>query len=205
MKKTVLIIFVMMISAVSLTADTVLLKDGQEFQADVTVFDDFYLSVKLADGREISIPWTEVASIKHTTTMQSWLEETHITAGDSEVGTFVVPLSKDIAFQKALFPGLVIRGAGHNYAKDTNMGTSLLAAEIVSLFMMGLSVSEMLQPQEGSQASVVSQAVFYSGLAIFGGSWLYDLIFSGGAVEKFNRENFSTVQEIKTNEGGAGQ
>jgi flagellar biosynthesis protein FliR len=98
-----------------------------------------------------------------------------------------------------------MRGAGHFYAKDTNRGMSLLAAEIVSIFMMGLSVSEVIQPQEDSQATSVSRAVFYTGIAIFGGSWLYDVIFSGFAVDKFNNENNFLTQEKKDNAGSAGQ
>jgi hypothetical protein len=186
-------------------ADTITLKDEQQFEADVASFDDFYLSVTLTTGREASIPWNEVKSIKHTTTGSSWLEETHITPDDAEVGTLVVPLSKDAALMKSLFPGFAARGSGHFYAKDTNAGMSLLSAEIVSLIMMGLSVSELIQPQEGSQATVVSRVVFFTGLGIFTGSWLYDVIFSGGAVEKYNSEHTFLIQENNGNAGSSGK
>ena len=205
MKKIAAVVFLTAICAVSLKADIITLKDSQEFAADVAGFDSFYLAVSLTAGREISIPWREVRSIKHTTTGSSWLEETYITPEDAEVATLVVQLSEGTAFQRALFPGIAMHGAGHFYAKDTNMGMSLLAAEIVSLFMMGLSVSDIIQPQEDSQASSVSRAVFFTGLTIFGGSWLYDIIFSGGAAGKFNSENSFLTQEKKENAGSTGK
>lgn len=197
MRKIIIAFCSLFIFSVSLTADIITLKDGQEFQADVAGFDSFYLSVTLTAGQEVSIPWAEVRTIKHTTTGSSWLEETYMTPGDADVATFVVPLSKDIALQKSLFPGIGMHGAGHFYAKDTNMGMSLLSAEVVSLIMMGLSVSEIIKPEEGSQATDVSRIVFYTGFTIFGGSWLYDIIFSGAAVERFNSENKFIADEIK--------
>jgi hypothetical protein len=203
-KKISMLVFLVMLTA-SLTADIITLKDGQEFAADVAAYDKFYLTVKLSAGQEASIPWPEVRSVKHTTTEEDWLEQTHITQEDTEVATLVVPFSKDIAFQKALFPGIAMHGAGHFYARDKNMGMSLLSAEIVALIMMGLSVVELIQPEEGSQASNVSQVVFYTGLTIFGGAWLYDILFSGGAVEKFNNENKFLIQEKKEDAGSAGQ
>jgi hypothetical protein len=199
MKKILAVVFFAAMLAVSLKADIITLKDGQEFPADVAGFDSFYLSVSLTAGQEISIPWREVRAIKHTTTGSSWLEETHMTAEDAEVTTLVKPLSEGVAFQWALFPGIAMRGAGHFYASDTNMGMSLLAAEIVSLVMMGLSASEIIQPQADSQATAVSRGVFFTGLTIFGGSWLYDVIFSGGAAVKFNSENNFLLQEKKDN------
>jgi hypothetical protein len=204
MKKFLIIAFLPAILAVSLKADIITLKDSQEFQADVAGFDDFYLAVSLTASRAISIPWREVKAIAHTTTGSSWLEETHITPEDVDVVTLVKPLSGGMALQKAIFPGIAMHGAGHFYAKDTNRGMSLLAAEIVSLFMMGLSVSEVINPQDDSQSSV-SRAVFFTGLTVFGGSWLYDIIFSGSAVDKFNSENNFLIQEKKDNAGSAGQ
>lgn len=205
MKKTLVITFLIVLLAVSLHADVIMLKDSQEFAADVVSFDEFYLVVKLAEGQELSIPWIEVAGIKHTTTEPNWLEEIHITPEDTDVATLVVPLSKDVAFQKALFPGFAMHGAGHFYAKDKNTGMSVLSAEILSLILMGLSVAEIIQPEAGSQASFVSQIVFFTGLTVFGGSWLYDVIFCGGSVDKFNSENNFLIQEKKDNADSAGK
>lgn len=189
MMRKLLLAALLLGSSAVVMADTITLKDGQEFEADVADFDSYYLYLVIPGRDGISVPWPEVKSIRHTTTQENWIENNYITADETEVKTVAAPLSASLAMQKALFPGVAMRGAGHFYAKDTNMGMSLLSAEIVSLIMMGLSVSEMLQPQEGSQATVVSQAVFFSGLAIFGGSWLYDIIFSPAAVERLNKEN----------------
>jgi hypothetical protein len=211
MKKIAAIIFFIAVSTVSLSADIITLKDGQEFPADVTGYDNFYLNLtaypvtNTTGGLEVSVPWAEVESIKHTTTEPDWLLATHITPEEADVTTLVVPLSRDTAFLKSLFPGIAMHGAGHFYGRDKNTGMSLVSAEIVSLIMMGLSAAEIIQPEEGSQASTVSRIVFFSGLTVFCGSWLYDLVFSGGSVDRFNSDNKFLIQEKKNNDSGAGQ
>jgi hypothetical protein len=189
MKKFVLILLMTLVIAAAARADTITLKDDQEFAADVVSFDKFYLEVKLADGKDVSIPWAEVREVKHTTTPSNWLEETYITPEAVEVKTLIAPLSPSTAFFRALNPGILIHGSGHFYAKDTNMGMSLLSGEIVSLIVMGISLAEIMQPADNDESYTVSKVVMYCGVALFGGSWLYDLIFSGPAADRFNREN----------------
>lgn len=186
MKKILATALLALLFCVGLFADTIILKDEQMFEADVQTFDSFFLVLKLPNGNTASVPWGEVKYIKHTTTASSWLEETYMNGDDVEVTSMIVPRSPDIAMQRALFPGIVMHGAGHFYAKDTNMGMSLLSAEIVSLILMGISVNELLTPSDGNQASVMNQAVFFTGLTLFGGSWLFDVIFSGGAAVRYN-------------------
>jgi len=191
-----------MLVAALLCGDTITLKDEQVFEADVKGFDSYYLNVELTNGKTISIPWGEVRFIKHTTTASSWLEEEYMDAGDTDVTTLVAPLDPGVAFQKAVFPGIVMRGAGHFYAKDNNRGISLLSAEILSLIIMGMNAVDVLTHDENSQASGVTQAVFYGGLTIFVGSWLYDIIFAPGAAEEFNKnhEFYLDEPEKKTDE-----
>jgi len=193
--KNYIFLFILFFLFSNIFADIIILKDEQKFEADVLNFDEYYLNVKLKNNKEISIPWNEVSFIKHTTTPSSWLEETHMSSDDVDVKTLVVPLSPDTAFYKSLFPGIVWHGAGHFYAKDSNTGFSLLSAEIVSLAIITMSVNELLTPIKEGQTYNVSRIVFYTGLTLFTGSWLYDIIFSRGAVEKFNRENKFLAEE----------
>ncbi len=189
MKKIIGAVFVLFILSSGLFADTIILKDEQKFEADVISFDTYYLTVKLPNGVQTSIPWGEVRYIKHTTTPSSWLEEEYMSADDAEVSSLITPLYKDDAFQKAIFPGLVLHGAGHFYAKDQNTGLSLMSAEIVSLIIMGLSVQQFFAPAEPGYDYGVTKAVFISGVTIFSLSWLWDIIFAPQAVEKYNSEH----------------
>ncbi len=188
-------------------SDTVVLKDDQIFEADVLSFDSYYVVLKLQNNQEISLPWNEIKHIKHTTTPKNWMEDVYITSDDIEVSTLVSPLSTDIAFQKAIFPGLLIHGSGHFYARDQNTGYMLLSAEIVSLILMTISFSEIISPVTKDQSFNVTKVIFYSGLTVFGGTWLYDLIFSSGAVKGYNQENKDKflIKENKGNENSTGQ
>jgi hypothetical protein len=205
MEKTLITALLITVFASVISADTITLKDEQQFSADVKSFDKFFLVAKMADGQEISIPWKEVSSVSHTTTTESWLEETYMTAEPADVNTLVVPLSPGTAFFRALNPGILVHGSGHFYARDTNMGMSLLSAEIVSLIIMGISLAELATPVEQDQSYNVTKIVMYSGIVLFGGSWLYDLIFAGSAAERFNSENKFIMEGNSKDAGSPGK
>ncbi len=198
MKKTVLfaICAVFIFSAVS--ADKIILKDEQVFEADVTGFDEYYLEVTLENGKEISIPWAEVRYVKHTTTASSWLEETYMTDGDAEVKTYVSPLDPCVALQKAFFPGILTHGSGHLYARDEDRGISLLSAEILSVIIMGLSVMDVITHDADDRNTGITRGIFYGGLAVFTATWLYDIIFAPGAVKEFNEKHDFYLEEGET-------
>jgi hypothetical protein len=192
---------------IDLHSDTIVLKDDQTFEADVTGFDSYYLTIKLPDNRETSISWNEIKRINHTTTSKNWMEDIYITKDDAKVTTLVAPLVPDVSLRKAAFSGFFIHGAGHFYAKDQNTGFALLSAEIVSLILMGVSFSEMVSGNEKEQSYNVTQTIFYAGLVVFGGTWLYDMIFSQGAVKRYNQENKDKflIKEDKNHENSTGQ
>lgn len=174
---------------INIYSDTVVLKDDQIFEADVLSFDSYYLVLKLHNNQEISIPWNEIKYIKHTTTTKNWMEDIYITSDDIEVSTLVTPLLTNISLHKAIFPGFFIHGSGHFYAKDQKTGYMLLSMEIVSLILMSMSFSEIISPLKKDQSFIMTNVIFYSSLAIFFGTWLYDLIFSSQAVQRYNQEN----------------
>jgi len=156
------------------------------------------------DKNIISIPWSEVSSIKHTTTASSWLEETHITQNDVDVNTLVIPLSQDTAFSKSVFPGFLIHGAGSFYAKDKNTGMSLLSSEIAGLVLIAISGVQMLQPYDPSQNYSITYSMGGAGLALFFGSWLWDMIFCRGETEKYDSEHKFLING-GNNENSAGK
>jgi hypothetical protein len=45
----------------------------------------------------------------------------------------------------------------------------------------------------------------YSGIVLFGGSWLYDLIFAGSAAERFNSENKFIMEGNSKDAGSPGK
>ncbi|HPD19544.1 MAG TPA: hypothetical protein PLF61_07765 [Candidatus Goldiibacteriota bacterium] len=192
---------------IDLHSDTIVLKDDQTFEADVIGFDSYYVTLRLLNNIEVSIPWNEIRRINHTTTSKNWMEDVYITNDDAKVTTLVSPLSTGVALQKAAFPGFFIHGAGHFYAKDQNTGFTLLSAEILSLILMAVSFSEIVSGDEKNQSYNVQHAIFYSGLVVFGGTWLYDMIFSQGAVKRYNQENEDKflIKDDKNYENSTGQ
>jgi|GEM_PF-1056589 hypothetical protein len=179
-------------------ADLIVLKDDQQFSADVKNFDAYYLNVLLSSGTPLAIPWNEVRLIKHTTTGSSWLEETYITKEDAEVNSLVVPLDENTGLQKAFFPGFIMHGAGQFYAKNQNMGMSLLSAEIVSVIIMGISLNEVLGPNDQGDSLNVSRIVFFSGLTMFAASWLWDVFTAKCAVSDYNSSHKFLIDEAKS-------
>ena len=167
------------------------------FEGDIKEFDKFFLVVKLKNEKIVSIPWQEVKHIKHTTTPSSWLEETYMTKEDVEVKTLVTPLSQTVALQRAIFPGFLKHGEGHFYAKSKDTAMSLLSAEILSIAIMAVSINEILTSPYTNQSYDVSKIVFFTGLTIFVGSWLYDIIFAPRKVEEFNKTHKFLLNDNK--------
>jgi hypothetical protein len=195
MKKIIALFFTAVALSGALYADQIVLKDEQSFEAEVKSFDSYYLVVELSNMKQVSIPWSEVRQVKHTTTASSWLEETYMNNDNVEVTSMITPLDGGKAFQKALFPGLIIHGSGHFYAKEQNTGFSLMSAEILSLVMMGISVNELLTPVAKDQSFNVSRAVFYTGLGMFSISWLWDVVFAPRAVSDYNESHSFLINE----------
>ena len=198
MRKLAAAFLIMVFLAPYAFSDIITLKDDQQFSADVTGFDSYYLTAVLGNNKTVNIPWREVRFVKHTTTASNWLEETYISKEDSEVDTLVTPVSEDKAFWNAVFPGLVIHGSGHFYAKNQNMGMSLMSAEIVSLIIMAVSINEVLTPVEADVSSGVSSAVFFTGLTMFAVSWVWDMIFAAPSAAEYNLKNDFLLDSEKT-------
>jgi hypothetical protein len=181
--------FIIVITAAAFSfirADFITLKDGQKFCGDVRTFDRYYVTVDLPNAKTIAVPWGEVRLIEHSTTEADWREETYMNTDDTEVTTMVTPLSEDNAFMNSIFPGFIIHGSGHFYAKDQNTALSLMSAEIVSVIIMAISANGMLNNDTQDGTAAMSKVVFCTGLTMFAASWAWDMTFAKSAAQAYN-------------------
>jgi hypothetical protein len=84
-------------------------------------------------------------------------------------------------------PGIIVHGSGHFYAGKTNTGYLLLGTEAAGLLLLYLGFEEALG---GSAYRNDADVMGWTELALFSGSWLYDVIGSPIAVQKQNQKLF---------------
>lgn len=92
------------------------------------------------------------------------------------------------AFLYALVPGAVVHGAGHFYAGKTGTGAVLLGSELAGAILMYVSIG--MSWGHGS-TTVEAFPVAFAGVALFLGSWIYDM---GGAPLAVHKENQRLLQ-----------
>ena len=92
------------------------------------------------------------------------------------------------AFLYALVPGAVVRGAGHFYAGKTGTGAVLLGSELAGAILIYVSIG--MSWGHGS-TTVEAFPVAFAGVALFLGSWIYDM---GGAPLAVHKENQRLLQ-----------
>lgn len=95
----------------------------------------------------------------------------------------------------AFFPGVLIHGYGHFYAKDNTWGTSLLAGEILGISAFTLGEMMNKHPEDFTNSWVGSDAknkgrslALYGGL-FFGLTWLADILHAPTAAREYNEAN----------------
>ncbi len=91
----------------------------------------------------------------------------------------------------AVVPGFVAHGSGHFYARKPLTGLALLTAEAAGLILW-LRGSNFMGGSSGGPDT--EQAEFITGMALFFGSWAYDLI---GAPLAVSKENEKLMKESK--------
>jgi hypothetical protein len=91
----------------------------------------------------------------------------------------------------AVFPGFIAHGSGHFYARKSLTGLALFTAEAAGLILW-LRGSNFMGGSSGGPDT--EQAEFITGMALFFGSWAYDLI---GAPLAVNKENEKLMKESK--------
>lgn len=85
----------------------------------------------------------------------------------------------------AVVPGFLFHGSGHFYARKSLTGLALFATESVGLILW-LRGSNFMGGSSGGPDT--EQAEFITGMALFFGSWAYDLIGAPLAVNKENEK-----------------
>jgi len=111
------------------------------------------------------------------------------------------------ALMLAFFPGALIHGYGHFYAKDKMIGTALLGGELLSLTAIGIGAFAKSDPEQlsggilGTNRSVVQRSG--KRLMIYGGvgflvTWFVDILHAPTAAKDYNdRFNLQPVASIE--------
>ena len=187
--KSILFVLALLL-APALSADMVQLKDGQKAEGKIDSFDDYILKFTPEGGKQILIPWDEVAEIGESEiTGASALFEGKLKPDDVQVTTLLEPLDPGKAFGKALFPGLLIHGWGHRYANDNDTFYSLAGAQLFSMLLVaGVVGNELTQDAATTDDKSFSNYFLVGGAVIFAGTWIWYMAFAGSAAKKFNKE-----------------
>jgi hypothetical protein len=99
------------------------------------------------------------------------------------------------AFLLSFFPGILLHGYGHFYAKDKLMGTTLLTGEVLSLAAIGVGLMVQDDPTQFQNTFLGNNTVrkgkdmvLYGGI-LFGLTWVADMAHAPTAAKEYNRRN----------------
>lgn len=84
----------------------------------------------------------------------------------------------------SVIPGVLVHGSGHFYAGKGGTGTTLLGLEAAGALLLYFG---SLSAFQGSSHQNDTDAMGYIGLALFAGSWVYDIVGSPIVIVKRNR------------------
>ena len=104
------------------------------------------------------------------------------------------------AFVASLWPGILLHGWGHHVAGDQETFLNLAGGELFGVIMLGFGASEALGPDIKDESKATSQSIAIAGAAIFGVTWLWDVVDAGAAAKRFNKEHNLSLLPL---EGGA--
>ncbi|MBI4605129.1 MAG: hypothetical protein HY721_24460 [Planctomycetes bacterium] len=90
----------------------------------------------------------------------------------------------------AIFPGLFVHGLGHRYAGNAEQADDLLMMELYSGLTAGLGggLYAIGDSEDADAVRVAGWVGIGVGGAGFLGSWLYDIVFTPGEIERYNRK-----------------
>lgn len=109
------------------------------------------------------------------------------------------------AFLRALFPGFLFHGAGHQYAGQPGNGFLLLTTEIVSVPLIIFSLAESWEqkPENDNIWDYYTNSFYgFFGLNLFFGSWAYDMIAAPIKARNYNEKHGLILRLKPTEEGG---
>src|SRR5665213_1644693 len=163
-------------------AMVVTLKDGQKADLILQSYDHFFLTALNSKGTRFDLPWTQVASVACPNAGADLaLMRGNITSDRAAVDSIIDPRYPSTAFERALWPGLILHGAGFRYAGDGGTFVDLAGAEIFGVVVGAFGLYLNSSPNKADSSKVVPQTLSVAGGVIFVGTWLWDLCFSPGA------------------------
>ena len=106
---------------------------------------------------------------------------------EDEVGS---PKSVLVGELIAIFPGLLWHGLGHRYAGDVKKAEEIELMEAYSLIAGGAGAGMVLGAKDDDDLKfleISGYTVGGLGALLFVGSWLYDVIYTPAAVNRYNK------------------
>jgi hypothetical protein len=177
-------------AAPSGAAITVTLKDGQRADLFLKSYDNFFLTALNSVGTRFDLPWSDVAAVDSTQAGADLaLMRGKITDEPATTEVLVEPRSRGTAVVRALWPGVLIHGAGFDYAGDKGIFYDLAGAEVFGIAVAALGGYLDAYPNtedSGRNTPSGGQDLIIGGAAVFGVSWLWDICFSPGAASDTN-------------------
>ncbi|HAK97620.1 MAG TPA: hypothetical protein DCM87_22170 [Planctomycetes bacterium] len=90
----------------------------------------------------------------------------------------------------AIFPGIIWHGLGHRYAGDTAKAEEIEQMEALSLLAAGVGTGLVFAGRSNDNLmslQVSGYTVGGIGALGFVGTWLYDIIYTPAAIDRYNR------------------
>jgi hypothetical protein len=179
----------------------VTLKDGQAMTGLLKTYDELLLVVANARGKIFSLPWAEVASVSALSpSPDAALMQQYLRPGPAEVVTLMAPKSPQEAWRRALWPGVLVHGAGYRAAGDNETFLNLAGGEIFSAVLLGFGLAEALGPGIPGETKITSESIAVGGGVIFLATWVWDLCGAPSAARDFNAKNDLALLPVQ---GGA--
>lgn len=184
------------------TSITVTLKDGQVAGLKLITYDRFFLSAVNAKGTRFDIPWAEVATVDSPNAGGDLAMMRGNLNSDPEPVTMVIePRSPQTAFDRALWPGVLLHGAGFRYAGNNDRFVGLAGAEFFGVVVGAFGTYLQLYPNADDTSREVPQALVTAGVVCFVGTWLWDLAFSPCAARGLDRSKGLALEPASRGEG----
>jgi hypothetical protein len=162
---------------------TVTLKDGQTAQLLLKSYDNFFLTAFNAKGTRFDLPWSDIAAVDSSQENGADLAlmRGKITDEPAQVDLVVEPRLPGTALARSLWPGILVHGAGFDYAGDKSSFYDLVGAESFGVVLAAIGAYQLAYPNTEDTNKTAADDLTIAGAAVFVVSWLWDIAFSPGA------------------------
>ncbi|MES2201199.1 MAG: hypothetical protein V4498_03000 [candidate division FCPU426 bacterium] len=169
--------------------DSLTLKNGQRLEGRLGSYDAYFVEIATSDGRNLSLPWKEVADFKFGSTEgEDAAMRRHLSAQAVDAQAQAAP-AKDPAliFHKALWPGFVVHGSGYRELGDQDAFLSLVGAEIFGAMVGGFGLAKVLDAGVAPNDKETASYLVWGGATVFVVTWAWDLIGAPAAARRMNQ------------------